>query len=69
MERKGADRSRLVVIHNWADTDAIVPLAKDNAFARAHDLTGKTVVLHAGSGPVPNEYTGPGPVAAARLLS
>jgi putative colanic acid biosynthesis glycosyltransferase WcaI len=49
VDRKGADATRLVVIHNWADTDAIVPLAKDNAFARAHDLTGKIVVLHAGN--------------------
>jgi glycosyltransferase involved in cell wall biosynthesis len=49
IETKGADATRLVVIHNWADTDAITPLPKDNAFARAHDLTGKTVVLHAGN--------------------
>jgi colanic acid biosynthesis glycosyl transferase WcaI len=49
VERKGADATRVVVIHNWADTDAIVPLAKDNAFARAHGLTGKIVVLHAGN--------------------
>jgi colanic acid biosynthesis glycosyl transferase WcaI len=49
VERKGADRTRLVVIHNWADTEAIAPLAKDNAFARAHDLIEKLVVLHAGN--------------------
>ena len=35
---KGADAAKMTVIHNWADTTAIVPSPKDNAFARAHGL-------------------------------
>lgn len=49
VDGKGADRSRIEVIHNWADTEAIVPSDKDNAFARAHGLTGRFVLLHAGN--------------------
>jgi colanic acid biosynthesis glycosyl transferase WcaI len=37
------------VIHNWADTAAIVPSDKDNAFARTHGLADRFVVLHAGN--------------------
>jgi glycosyltransferase involved in cell wall biosynthesis len=46
---KSADRSHTVVIHNWADTDAVVPCDKRNAFADAHGLGDKFVVLHAGN--------------------
>jgi colanic acid biosynthesis glycosyl transferase WcaI len=46
---KGADPARITVIHNWADTSAIVPSGKDNAFARAHGLVDRFVVLHAGN--------------------
>ena len=46
---KGADAARITVIHNWADTAAIVPSPKDNAFARAHALHDRFVVLHAGN--------------------
>ena len=46
---KGADRSKLTVIHNWADASAIVPSPKNNAFSRAHGLDRKFVVLHAGN--------------------
>jgi colanic acid biosynthesis glycosyl transferase WcaI len=46
---KGADPSRVTVIHNWADTTAIVPSARDNPFARAHGLAGRFVLLHAGN--------------------
>jgi colanic acid biosynthesis glycosyl transferase WcaI len=49
VEGKGADRSKITVIHNWADTEAIVPSGKDNAFARAHGLHDRFVVLHAGN--------------------
>ena len=38
VEEKGADPSRVHVIHNWADCEAITPGPKDNAFARAHGL-------------------------------
>src|SRR5690242_4912 len=46
---KGADPAKVTVIHNWADTSAIVPSEKRNPFAIAHDLDSKFVVLHAGN--------------------
>jgi colanic acid biosynthesis glycosyl transferase WcaI len=39
----------MTVIHNWADTSAIVPSPKDNRFAREHGLHDRFVVLHAGN--------------------
>lgn len=49
IEGKGAARSKITVIHNWADTTAIVPADKRNPFAAANDLADKFVVLHAGN--------------------
>jgi colanic acid biosynthesis glycosyl transferase WcaI len=49
IEEKGADPSRVHVIHNWADCNAIVPGPKDNAFARAHGLADRFVVMHSGN--------------------
>jgi colanic acid biosynthesis glycosyl transferase WcaI len=46
---KGADPAKITVIHNWADTSAIVPSAKQNAFAVGHGLDANFVVLHAGN--------------------
>jgi colanic acid biosynthesis glycosyl transferase WcaI len=46
---KGADPAKITVIHNWADISAIVPSDKRNAFAVAHGLDSKFVVLHAGN--------------------
>jgi colanic acid biosynthesis glycosyl transferase WcaI len=46
---KGANADRIAVIHNWADTTAIVPGAKQNPFAAAHGLVSRFVVLHAGN--------------------
>lgn len=46
---KGAPGERISVIHNWADTTAIVPGPKTNPFARAHGLESRFVVLHAGN--------------------
>lgn len=46
---KGADPRKIVVIHNWADTAAIVPSPKDNEFAAAHGLSDRFVLLHAGN--------------------
>jgi glycosyltransferase involved in cell wall biosynthesis len=37
------------VIHNWADCSALAPGPKDNAFARAHGLHDRFVVMHAGN--------------------
>jgi len=49
VDGKGADPSRLTIIHNWADASAIVPSERRNAFSRAHGLDDKFVVLHAGN--------------------
>lgn len=49
VEGKGADPSRVTVIHNWADCSALVPGTKDNPFARAHGLRDRFVVMHAGN--------------------
>ena len=49
VEEKGADPTRVQVIHNWADCEAIVPAAKDNAFSRAHGLADRFVVMHSGN--------------------
>ena len=49
VEEKGADPSRVHVIHNWADCEAITPGPKDNAFARAHGLADRFVLMHSGN--------------------
>ena len=49
VEQKGADPSRVHVIHNWADCEAIVPGPKDNAFAREHGLVDRFVLMHSGN--------------------
>jgi colanic acid biosynthesis glycosyl transferase WcaI len=49
VETKDADPSRIRVIHNWADCEAIVPAAKDNPFSRAHGLVDRFVVMHSGN--------------------
>jgi colanic acid biosynthesis glycosyl transferase WcaI len=46
---KGAAAEKITIIHNWADTSAIVPSDKSNAFAVTHGLADKFVVLHAGN--------------------
>ncbi|MGQ0737259.1 MAG: glycosyltransferase family 4 protein [Acidobacteriota bacterium] len=46
---KGASPARTLIIPDWADTTAIVPGPKDNAFAAAHGLTNKFVVMHSGN--------------------
>nr|UXE45943.1 D-inositol-3-phosphate glycosyltransferase [uncultured bacterium] len=49
VEEKGATPSRVHVIHNWADCDAIMPGPKDNAFSRAHGLADRFVLMHSGN--------------------
>src|SRR5262245_15428020 len=49
IETKGADPSKIRVIHNWADADAVQPGPKDNPFAREHALGDKFVVMHSGN--------------------
>ena len=49
IEGKNADPGRVRVIHNWADTSAIIPSERRNAFSRQHHLDDRFVVLHAGN--------------------
>ena len=49
IENKGASPDRTVVISNWADTSAIQPGPRHNAFSAAHDLDDKFVVMHSGN--------------------
>ncbi|HEY7292964.1 MAG TPA: glycosyltransferase family 4 protein [Vicinamibacterales bacterium] len=49
VEEKGADPSRVHVIHNWADCEAITPGPKDNSFSRAMGLADRFVVMHSGN--------------------
>jgi putative colanic acid biosynthesis glycosyltransferase WcaI len=49
VEGKGADPSKVTVIHNWADCRAVPPGPRDNPFARQHGLVDRFVVLHAGN--------------------
>jgi colanic acid biosynthesis glycosyl transferase WcaI len=49
VEGKGADPSKVTVIHNWADCRVVAPGPRDNPFARQHELVDRFVVLHAGN--------------------
>ena len=49
VEGKGADPSKVSVIHNWADCRVVTPGPRDNPFARQHGLVDRFVVLHAGN--------------------
>jgi glycosyltransferase involved in cell wall biosynthesis len=49
VEEKGADRSRMTVIHNWADCEAIRPGPRDNVFSREHGLVDRFVLMHSGN--------------------
>jgi glycosyltransferase involved in cell wall biosynthesis len=49
IENKGAPPQNTVIIPDWADTAAIAPGAKANAFAQTHGLARKFVVMHSGN--------------------
>ena len=49
VETKGADRSKIRVVHNWSDANAITPGSKDNPFTREHGLVDRFVVMHSGN--------------------
>jgi lipopolysaccharide/colanic/teichoic acid biosynthesis glycosyltransferase len=49
VEDKGAEPTRVAVIHNWADCAALTPRPKDNPFAREHGLAEPFVVMHSGN--------------------
>jgi glycosyltransferase involved in cell wall biosynthesis len=46
---KGAPAARTTIIPDWADTAAIVPGERQNAFARANGLAHAFVVMHSGN--------------------
>jgi glycosyltransferase involved in cell wall biosynthesis len=46
---KGAAPEKTVVIPSWADTSAITPGSKHNAFAETHGLSDRFVVMHSGN--------------------
>jgi glycosyltransferase involved in cell wall biosynthesis len=49
VENKGAPPERTVVIPSWADTSAIMPCPKRNAFSERHGLADRFVVMHSGN--------------------
>ena len=49
VEGKGAEPSKVTVIHNWADCRGVAPGPRDNPFARQQGLVDRFVVLHAGN--------------------
>lgn len=46
---KGADPSKVTVIHNWADCSSIAPGEKRNPFSLAHGIADSFVVMHSGN--------------------
>jgi colanic acid biosynthesis glycosyl transferase WcaI len=49
IENKGAAPEKTTIIPDWADTTAIAPGPKRNAFAEAHGLADKFVAMHSGN--------------------
>ncbi len=49
LEQKGAAAERISVIANWADTGALRPAPRDNAWSRKHGFDGRFVVMHSGN--------------------
>jgi colanic acid biosynthesis glycosyl transferase WcaI len=49
IENKGAPADRVTVIPSWADTSAIAPGEKRNAFSIAHGFADRFVVMHSGN--------------------
>jgi len=49
LERKGVDLEKIEIIANWADTDLVTPLPRENDFSHNHELRDKFVVLFAGN--------------------
>ena len=46
---KRVTSSKITVIPNWADLDAVMPMEKNNGFRSTHGLDGKFVVMFAGN--------------------
>ncbi len=45
----GVRKERIILAHDWVDTDLIRPLPHENMFSRQNDLSGRFVVLYAGN--------------------
>jgi colanic acid biosynthesis glycosyl transferase WcaI len=46
--RLGIRNDKVIVIHDWADTDCIIPVPQANEFSIEKGLAGKFVVMHSG---------------------
>ena len=49
LEKKGVDPGKIEIIANWADTDSVKPLPRENDFSHNHELEDRFVVLFAGN--------------------
>jgi glycosyltransferase involved in cell wall biosynthesis len=49
VDEKGADATKVRVIHNWADCRAIQPSPKDASFAATHGFGDRFIVMHSGN--------------------
>lgn len=49
LHRWGVPRERITVIENWAPLDEMPAEARDNPWARQHDLVGRPVALYSGA--------------------
>src|SRR5438309_3760284 len=49
LQEKGASPERISVIPNWVDTNGIVPVERDNEWAREAGLAHRFVVMHSGN--------------------
>jgi glycosyltransferase involved in cell wall biosynthesis len=49
LRTKGVPDNRMTVIHNWVDTDLIVPESKRNPFSTSYHLEDRFVVMHSGN--------------------
>ena len=49
IDNKGAPPARTTIIADWADTEALAPGSKRNAFSEEHGLAEKFVVMHSGN--------------------
>jgi len=47
--KKGVTESKLALIYDWVDTEAVRPLPRENKFAVEYDLINRFVVLYAGN--------------------
>lgn len=66
LRAKGVPAEKIRVVPNWADPEAIVPGARDNAFRREQGINGEFVVLYSG-GISHNSHLDPVLDAAERL--